>query len=185
MTVAGVLASLVEKPGELLIRSWNWKASVFSSLIRGLLFLATNMSAGLYAAAMAGTAEFLYRAITAGFYGAITQSFRRVEPRWKGTVAVAVLLPVLGHSIELVLHWLRGTPNLVLSIVSSACLTLLSTTFNLYAMQRGTLVVGTGERTLLADLRAIPGLIAGYLLVGPRSVFGLLLRGAAAIRVGL
>ena len=37
--------------------------------------------------------EFCYRAITAGFYGALTQAFRKVEPLWQGTLAaLAVIL---------------------------------------------------------------------------------------------
>lgn len=175
-SLTGVLRSLLLHPGDLLVRRWNWKASLFSSLIRGTLFLAVNLTAGWYAAATAALAEFLYRSVTAGFYGALTQSFRCVEPRWQATVAVLILLPALTHGAEFLLHWWRGTPYLGVSIGASACLTLISTTFNLYAMRRGALVVGAGERSLAADLRALPRLILGYLLAGPLALWRVLFR---------
>ena len=116
----------------------------------------------------AGWTEFLYRVATAGFYGTLTQSFRRVEPQWQATLAVLILLPVLTHGMEFAVHWWRATPNLPASIAASVCLTLVSTTFNLYAMRRGVLVVGAGGQSLVSDLRALPSLIAGYILAGPR-----------------
>ncbi len=183
-TVAGVLRSLARMPRELLLLRWNWKASLFSSAFRGTVFLAANTGAGWRAAVGAAAAEFLYRSATAGFYGAVTQSFRRVEPRWKGTMAVMVLLPLVAHSLELALHWWRGTPNLLASIAASAGFTAVSTTFNLYAMRRGALLVGAGAGTLAGDLRAIPRLIAGFLLAGPRSLAALLSRSALAAKVG-
>ena len=70
-----------------------------------------------------------------------------------------VLLPVVSHSLELVVHWWRGTPELTASIVASVAFTAVSTAFNLFAMRRGVLVVGATARTLLDDLRAMPRLI--------------------------
>ena len=47
---AEVLDALRCHPYELLIRRWNWKAALFSSLYRGLLFLLLNLTAGTDAA---------------------------------------------------------------------------------------------------------------------------------------
>lgn len=154
-----------------MFRRWNWKASLFSSIVRGGLFVATNATSGWPVALAAGAAEFYYRAATAGFYGAVTQSFRRVAPHWHAMLAVIFFLPALTHSVEFVLHWWRGTPNLATSIGASMCLTVLSTTFNLYAMRRGALVVGADGAPLASDMRRMPRLIAGYLVAGPSALW--------------
>lgn len=167
MTVCDVLRGFVTNPRELLIRQWNWKSAVFSSTFRAGIFLCANLSAGWRAATGAMLAEFLYRGATSGFYGAITQAFRRAEPAWAAGVAAMILLPVLTHSLELVVHVLRGTPKLFTSIVSSIIFTGISTLFNLYAMRRGALVVGDGAGSVASDLRRMPRLIGGFVAAGP------------------
>lgn len=168
-TVGSVLENLVRQPGELLLRRWNWKASLSSSLIRSVLFFAVNIGSGWNAAAGAMVAEFCYRAATAGFYGALTQSFRKVEPRWKGNLAAAMLLMTVSHSTELALHWARGTPNLAASIAASCCFTAISTLFNLHAMRSGVLVTGGEGHGLRTDLKLLPQVFASLL---PRAVRG-------------
>ena len=157
-TLDQVVAQLRREPGELLIRRWNWKTALSSSIWRSSIFLAANLRSGWDAALGAMLAEFFYRAIFAGFYGALTQSFRQVEPRWKGAVAAVVTLVLVSHTMEFGLHWLRGTPNLWTSIGASLCFTVVSTLFNVHAMRRGVLVTGEDAQSFLADLRMLPGL---------------------------
>ena len=107
-------------------------------------------------------AEFLYRALTAGIYGAMTQAFRQAQPVWAANVAVMILLPLVSHSLELAIHMARGTPRLITSISISAGFTAIATLFNLYAMRRGALVVGEGAGSMGSDLRRVPGLILGF-----------------------
>lgn len=155
-----VLRDVARHPGRELIRKWNYKSALTSSSIRGTLFFVTNVTAGLAAAAGALTAEFLFRFATAGFYGAITQAFRRVEPARVGTAAALVVLPLLAHSLEWLVHWSRGTPNLALSISVSIVLTVFSTAFNLFAMREGALIVGEADsQPLWSDLRRLPRLL--------------------------
>ena len=149
------------------IRHWNYKSALFSSVLRALIFLFANLRSGWQAATGAMLAEFIYRAVTAGFYGALTQSFRRVRPPWKGTAAALVVVPLVTHSIEFAIHYLRGTPNLKTSMIASICFTLVSTSFNLFAMRRGALVTGQGAWPIADDLRALPALIASFLTAGP------------------
>jgi len=149
------------------LQHWNYKSALFSSTIRALLFLFANLRSGCHAASGAMLAEFLYRAVTAGFYGALTQSFRRVQPPWKGTLGALVVVPLVTHSIEFTIHYLRGTPNLKTSMIASICFTLVSTSFNLFAMRRGALVSGRGAWSIADDMRALPGLIADFLGAGP------------------
>lgn len=160
---------MVDSPVELLVRRWNWKSALFSSLFRGGLFFGVNLRAGMDAAVGAMLAEFLYRAATSGFHGALTQSFRKVTPEWHGTLAALILLPLAGHSLEFLIHWARSTPILGGSIAASAGFTLLSTLYNLHAMRQGVLVTGGEGRPLLHDLRSLPRVTLTFLLWMPRS----------------
>jgi len=171
MSVFDVLRQLCRTPGDLLIRRWNWKSAVFSSLIRAGIFFLCNLTAGLHAAEGAMLAEFVYRGLTSGFYGALTQAFRRAEPAWKASLTVMILLPLSSHSLELALHMVRHTPHLRTSIVSSVCFTAISTLFNLYAMRRGVLVTGAGSGSVTSDMTRIPGLIAGFVAAGPLALY--------------
>jgi hypothetical protein len=149
---------------------WNWKSAFFSSICRGAVFFFANLSHGFAAARGAMLAEFVYRAMTAGFYGALTQACRKSAPRGRSVTVLIVGLPVGQHALEFAIHWMRGTPALRTSIVSSVIFTVISTLFNLHAMRRGVLVAGDDGRPLAEDLRAIPGTIVSFLASG----FGLL-----------
>lgn len=167
MTVTAALLRLICNPGDSLIRRWNWKSAALSPLFRSQIFLATNLTAGWKAAVGAMFAEFAYRSLTAGFYGALTQAFRGAEPAWVAGLTVAVLLPTVSHSIELLIHWARGTPNLWASMAASVGFTAVSTVFNWYAMRRGVLIVGEGSGSLLTDLRRIPRILLDFVFHGP------------------
>jgi hypothetical protein len=167
MSVFECFRRLWTEPGEMLLRRWNWKSAIFSSLIRAQIFFLTNLAAGWRAATGAMLAEFLYRGITAGFYGALTQAFREAEPEWAAGIAVSLLLPISSHALELTVHSLRHTPKLYTSIITSVCFTIFSTLFNQYAMRRGALVVGQGAGSVASDLKRIPALIAGFVACGP------------------
>jgi hypothetical protein len=176
MTLKQALFSLATKPVDLLVRRWNWKAAFFSSLIRGIIFFLANLRSGWHAAIGAMLAEWCYRALTSGFYGAMTQTLGEIEPEWQGAVAAMVLLPISSHALEFMVHWLRHTPHLKAGIISSICFTIISTLFNFYAMRRGAMVVGKNSPTIGQDLRAMPRVIGGFLAVIPlwvmRSVRG-------------
>jgi hypothetical protein len=173
VSVAGVLRDLLRNPAGLLLRRWNWKSAVLSSLFRAAIFFFANLRAGWRAAAGAMLAELLYRGITAGFFGALTQAFRRAQPAWLAATVAIVLVPLTSHSIELTVHLARGTPKLLASMISSVIFTILSTLFHLYAMRRGVLIVGTGSRSLAADFRQMPRIVAGFLAAGPLALWRL------------
>ena len=171
MPVYEILWNLCRRPRALLIENWNWKSALFSSVIRALIFLFANLTAGWRAATGAMLAEFVYRAISAGFYGAMTEAFREAEPAWAAGIAVMIVVPVISHSIELSIHLLRGTPKIITSIIVSVCFTAISTLFNLYAMRRGALVTGKGAASVGADLRRVPGLIGSFVAAGPVAMY--------------
>jgi hypothetical protein len=168
-TVAGVLGWMCRHPWEAIGRRWNYKSAVLSAVLRASIFFATNRAAGLDAAMAAMTTEFAFRICTAGFYGAVTQGFRRVEPPLAGTMAAMVVLPLLAHSLELTVHWWRGTPELGLSIAASVAFTAISTSFNLFAMRQGAFVVGAGRRSLFWDLLSLPRLVAQFVRAAART----------------
>jgi hypothetical protein len=158
-------------PGSLISR-WNWKSALLSSLFRGSVFFSANLRFGRKAAVGAMFAEFLYRALTSGFYGAITQKLRSIEPRWKANIIATLGIPAASHLVEFLVHYLRGTPNLRGSILMSVIFTVFSTLFNLHAMRRGILLVGQDQKTLGEDFRAIPVLLVSFVISG----FGLFAR---------
>jgi hypothetical protein len=161
-----VLANLLRDPVPALVHRWNWKSALFSSSCRSAVFFLANLSSGMDAATGALLAEFLYRSISAGFYGALTQEFRKAEPRWAATLVALMLIPGVSHLIEFFLHWARGTPNLRTSILASLAFTFISTSFNLHAMRRGVLVVGHGAQSLGHDMRSLPATIWTFLATG-------------------
>lgn len=156
----GVLRQLVRRPHHYVIRRWNWKSALLSSLVRSFLFFAVNLSVGTAAALAAFATEFVFRGCTSGFYGAITQNLSRVRPTWQGSLGALVLMPLFNHSGELLVHWLNGTANLKASILASVCFTALSSGFHVFVMRRGLLVVGEGSRSLSSDLRQMPVVVA-------------------------
>ena len=166
-TVAGALLSVLCHPGEYFIRRWNWKSAVTSTLFRAPIFFFVNLAAGPKAAAGAFVTEFVLRSLTSGFYGSLTEAIHDAEPGWLAGLTAMVLMPVANHSLELVVHWLRGTPKLVNSILASVLFTAVSTLFNLYVMRQGAFLVGENRQSLGQDMRRMPRLVIGFLAVGP------------------
>lgn len=176
LTVFDILLRLIRRPDIYLIRRWNWKSAIFSPSTRSLIFFLANLSAGWRAAVGAMTTELIYRVLSAGFYGAMTQAFREAEPPWAASLTVFLLLPILQHGIEWAVHYAHGTPNLVRSICYSVCFTGVTTLFNLYAMRRGVLVTGKGCGSIVSDLKQVPRLIAGFVAFVPITLYRLLAR---------
>ncbi|MEQ1730248.1 MAG: hypothetical protein ABL982_17925, partial [Vicinamibacterales bacterium] len=81
-----------------------------------------------------------------------------------GTAAAMIVLPLVAHSLELCVHWLRGTPALTTSIAVSVGFTAVSTAFNLFAMRHGVLIVGQGRRSVVEDLTALPRLLVLFVV---------------------
>src|SRR5262245_7918150 len=108
-TVGKVVRRLIRHPVDGLLRRWNWTSAILSCLIRGSIFFAANLSSGFQAATRAMLLEISFLALTAGFYGALVQNFRRARPTWAATVTVMILLPLINHLIEYFVHSSGGT----------------------------------------------------------------------------
>ena len=117
MTPGDALRGLLLHPVDTLVRRWNWKSALFSSMVRGFIFLFANLRSGWKAAAGAMLAEGVYRAATSGFYGAMTEALSEAEPEAQAALVAMIVQPVSSHSLEFLVHWLRGTPHLRTSIM--------------------------------------------------------------------
>jgi hypothetical protein len=169
-TASRVLRGLVRQPYARMVRRWNWKSALLSAVIRAAIFFATNLRAGVDAAMGAALAELIFRACTSGFYGVITEAFVSVRPVAVATMTTMVLLPLVAHAVEFLLHALRGTPELERRIAASIAFTSVSTSFTLFAMRHGALITGDGRRSILSDLGRMP--VVAFV----RSVFNLCTR---------
>jgi hypothetical protein len=171
ITVAAVLEDIRRNPRKHLIERWNWKSALTSSLLRGMLYFFVNVSHGIEAATGAMLAEWIFRTGISGAYGSMTQSFRHAQPAWKANLFILAVLPLTSHTLEFLLHYFRGTPQLTWSTIASVTFTILATLFNLYAMRRGVLVVDEGKRPFREDLVLLPGILAGFLAAGPMALW--------------
>jgi hypothetical protein len=134
------------------------------------VFFVVNLPAGLWAALAASRTEFIYRAVAAGFYGAVTARFARCHNRALATASALIVVPVLSPSVEYFVHLLAGTPALGTSVLASILMTLVTTRFNLFAMRRGMLLVGPGQQSLTADVRQVTTLaMTGLRRLGAQS----------------
>lgn len=152
--VKDVCVEFVRHPARALGRRWNWKAAALSSVMRALIFFAATIGAGTEVALWATFVEFCFRAIVSGVFGTLIESFSRAEPAWARALVIAVILPTVAQILELVVHYINGTPNLARGVIISSAFTVLSSVFNLYAMRRGALTVcSAGRRSFLQDLK--------------------------------
>jgi len=158
-----VLRRLLTRPQDALIRKWNWKSALFSSLVRCSLFFVVNLGAGPRKAAGAMLTELVFRGVTAGWFGSVSQAFRGVRPLWKAVVSVVCVVALCQHPLELLVHWLRGTPRLAASVGASVILTAVSTVLELALMRKGALVVGVEGRPWREDLASLPRLVVELL----------------------
>jgi hypothetical protein len=172
-SVTSALYNLARHPYETLCRRWNWKCALLSATVRGLIFFFVNIVAGLRAAVWAMLIEFVFRALTAGFYGAMTQAISRIQPGWAAAACAVVLLPIANHVPEFVVHWIGGTEKLAGAVAASAAFTVISTLFNLYAMRNGALIVGPERRSLTEDLKRMPRMVIGFVCVVPLALWRL------------
>ena len=150
-----------------LLREWNWKAALFSAMLRGVLFFFTNLHAGRARAGKAMLVEFVYATIAAGLAGAVTQRLRHAVPVVTTAAFVWLAIPTIMLAVQAGVHHAMGTPRLRASLIASFIFSAFATGFNWFAMRRGAFVTGEG-RSFARDLRGVPRLLLQFLgsLVG-------------------
>ncbi len=177
-TVGEVFRYIFAHPLEMLVWRWNWKAALFSGLMRGSIHFATNIQHGWRAALSAMSVEFIFRVIVSGAFGSLVQAFHKATPAWLATICVMVMLPGLGHLIEFILHTLNGDPGKISALIVSISFSIISAIFNLFAMRRGALLVkDENQQSLWQDFKSFPSIILEFIIFIPRKISEMIRRG--------
>jgi hypothetical protein len=189
--VGGIVLNLIRHPLQLLTR-WNWKSVVFSIIVRDSIYLVGYLLAGEPSIVIitALLVDILFRVITTGVSGSVTQSFRHATPQWLANLIVSIMLPAVGQVVEFFSHYIQENylaDYLPASIHNgfartfplSLLFAIISTMFNLYLMRQGVLLVGAGEETLSigGDLKRIPMHIVEFIRYLPDLIAKYLERG--------
>lgn len=162
--VMDVFRYLVRHPIEMLIWRWNWKAALFSGLLRSLIYLFTHLKEGWRAALGAMSVEFFFRLIVSGASGSLVQAFHNAQPVWLATLCVMIMLPAFSHMIEFTLHTLNGDVNKGKAIIISITFSIVSAIFNLFAMRRDALLVKDDRaQSLGQDLVQLPKIVGEFM----------------------
>jgi hypothetical protein len=162
--VIDVFRYLVRHPIEMLVWRWNWKAALFSGVLRSMIYLFTHLKEGWRAALGAMSVEFFFRLVVSGASGSLVQAFHNAAPVWLATLCVMIMLPAFSHMIEFTLHTLNGDVNKGKAIVISISFSIISAIFNLFAMRRDALLVKDARaQTLGQDLVKLPKIVAEFM----------------------
>jgi hypothetical protein len=163
--VVDVFRYLVRHPIEMLVWRWNWKAALFSGLLRSMIYLFTHLKEGWRAALGAMSIEFFFRLIVSGASGSLVQSFHNAAPVWLATLCVMIMLPAFSHTIEFTLHTWNGDVNKGKAIIISITFSIISAIFNLFAMRRNALLVKDARaQSLGQDLAQMPKIVGEFIL---------------------
>ncbi len=162
--VIDVFRYLVRHPVEMLVWRWNWKAALFSGVLRSMIYFFTHLKEGWRAALGAMSVEFFFRLVVSGASGSLVQAFHNAQPVWLATLCVMIMLPAFSHMIEFTLHTLNGDVNKGKAIIISITFSILSAIFNLFAMRRDALLVKDDRaQTLGQDLVRLPKIVAEFM----------------------
>ncbi len=156
-----------------LAAGFNWKMAVWSAVLRGVMFFATNLRAGHSAALRATWVEAVYALVSMGVLGAATERIRDLRPAWLTAVMVWAAMPVLTLMGEFEVHMAFGTPRMKTSMIASFCLAAVGSGFSWFAMRRGAFLVGevgVREPSFMDDLRQVPMLVWEFVSAGPRAL---------------
>lgn len=161
--VIDVFRYLVRHPIEMLVWRWNWKAALFSGVLRSMIYLFTHLKEGWKAAVGAMSVEFFFRLVVSGASGSLVQAFHNAAPVWLATLCVMIMLPAFSHMIEFTLHTLNGDVNKGKAIIISITFSIVSAIFNLFAMRRDALLVKDDRaQSLGQDLIKLPKIVGEF-----------------------
>ena len=149
---------------------WNWKAGVLSAIYRAPVFFLTSLRAGWRLALSAMLTETAFRVVTSGFYGAVTEAIRKLEPAWLAILIVLMLAPAVVQLLEFAVHLFSGTPNLKAGVFVSTTMTAAASLFNWYSMRQGAFLTGQNATSFWSDLKRFPVLIYGFVMAIPNAV---------------
>jgi hypothetical protein len=166
VSVGQALLALLRNPWRHLVLRWNGKAALLSAIFRAIIFLVASIKSHHAGRSSGVLAEALFGALSAGFFGTLTQWLRFAEPQWAAELLLAGILPLLFQIGDLFFHAALGTRVFHTGMIASAVFTALAAAFNLYIMRRGAMLVGEEERPFMQDISAMPRLIFLFVLAG-------------------
>jgi hypothetical protein len=168
--LAEALGDVLRHPARTLVAAWNWKAAAMSALLRALLFLFTNLHGGRRHALQASLLEAGFAIFASGLMGAITQRLRAARPLWATALMVWLVVPALMSAAQFAVHHLGGTAHVRAGLIASFVFASLASGFTWFAMRRGTLLAGDDASGVGRDARALPRVLADFLLTAPRAL---------------
>ncbi|NNE65106.1 MAG: hypothetical protein HKN33_00955 [Pyrinomonadaceae bacterium] len=184
ITVADVFKSLLRHPTQVISR-WNWKSALMGALLRASFYFTVYQASRetLLVTLTAVIVELSFRFFTSGISGSLVQSFRRATPAWLAMGIVSISLPIFGHSVEYITHFVQEEyfsgvfPASINSsrqkaFAISVLISVLSALFNIFLMRNGVMLVGAGNETksLWADFKSIPLLLYEFVLFLPKQI---------------
>jgi hypothetical protein len=104
LTVDAAFRRLLRNPRETLFRQWNWKAALFSSFFRAVVFFAVNLRAGWTSAWAAMLTEFVDGGEKLGHSGGWKWAIMWVTVRPSGSLKTAGAATWLGFTWSLSLR---------------------------------------------------------------------------------
>ncbi len=192
ISIGDVFTSILQHPGQI-IRRWNWKVAIIGASVRASFYLINYIvSKEIWSVIItAALIELSFRFCTSGFFGALTQSFRRANPPWLASLIVTIMFPTISHIIEFVTHFAQekwfadylpaagNEDSRLRSFAISVLFSIISALFNIYMMRHGVLLVGAGNetKTFRDDLKHIPRLIVYFTIYLPNEIVRLVSKG--------
>jgi len=143
--------------------NWNWKCALMSAAARSFVCLVAMLHAGLRGGVAAMLVELVYVTLTAGVYAGMQQRALALRCRALGNLIVVAGVPGLAQALDWLVHRVSGAPVSGGVLTAVSMFTAVSALFHLHVMRNGVFLSGHG-RSLLNDLRQIPGLVAGFVL---------------------
>ena len=116
---------------------WNWKTALLSGAVRTILVVAPCIWGHYHRLDRIFAAEYLYAIVVSGFYGALTQTYCRAEPRALWIPLLLIGIPACNQTLETGMRVLLGAPMGPISLALSFAFTIGATAFSILAMQRG------------------------------------------------
>lgn len=164
VSVGQALLHLLRDPWRNVVLRWNGKAALLSAMFRGSIFLIASIKSHHAGHSSGALAEALFGAISAGFFGTLTQTLRFARPKWLVELLLAGIYPVLFQVGDFYFHAAVEAQVFRAGMIASATFTALSAAFNLYSMRRGTLLVGKEGKAFSQDLSALPRLALSFVI---------------------
>lgn len=175
ISVGQALGTLLRNPWREMVLRWNGKSAALSAMLRGVIFIIASNWSHHPGRSEGILAEAFFGAISAGFFGMLTQALRFADPQWLVELLLAVVFPLVFQIADYRVHAALGTQKFLIGMISSGVLTFFSSLFNLYIMRRGTLLVGEEGKPFSQDLSAMPRLVLMFVVSGVLSIWRFLL----------